>query len=273
MELLDHVIDHVIKKFNQKAQKRFYPYLTRRLGADDVLFLDWAYEENQPMALSLDPADEPNRYPIQLYHSTATQAGELAGKTVLEVGCGHGGGASYLTRSLRPASYTGLDLNPAGIEFCRQRHQVPGLQFVQGNAENLPFTDGWFHAVINIESSHCYPHFDRFLREVARVLRPGGHFLYADMRPVIRVADWEAALASAPMRMLSQRDIGVEVVRGMEKNSPQIRAVVDRLMPAFQHRLACAVAERLSAPVRGSMAHRDLRVGRIIYRMYCLSKP
>jgi SAM-dependent methyltransferase len=112
-----------------------------------------------------------------------------------------------------------------------------------------------------------------FLREVARVLRPDGHFLYADMRPVIRVADWEAALASAPMRMLSQRDIGVEVVRGMEKNSPQIRAVVDRLMPAFQHRLACAVAERLSAPVRGSMAHRDLRVGRIIYRMYCLSKP
>ncbi|CPR12743.1 methyltransferase [Mycobacterium bohemicum DSM 44277] len=36
------------------------------------------------------------------------------GKKVLEVSCGHGGGASYLTRSQHPASYTGLVLSPAG---------------------------------------------------------------------------------------------------------------------------------------------------------------
>ena len=90
------------------SQKYFYPYLTRRLGNDDVLFLNWAYEE-----------DQPDRFSIQLYHRTATQA-DLSGKRVLEVGCGHGGGASYLVRTLHPASYTGLDLNPAAIALCRK---------------------------------------------------------------------------------------------------------------------------------------------------------
>jgi SAM-dependent methyltransferase len=110
------------------------------------------------MALPLAESDEPKRFPIQLYHRTATQV-DLNGKDVLEVGCGHGGGASYLTRTLHPASYTGLDLNPAGIAFCRARHNLPGRDFVRGDAENLPFPDQSFDAVINIESSHCYPRF------------------------------------------------------------------------------------------------------------------
>ena len=133
------------------------------------------------MALPLAASDEPNRFCIQLYHRTATQV-DLSGKRVLEVSCGHGGGASYLVRTLRPASYTGLDLNPAGVDFCRKRHKLPGLDFVQGNAEDLPFADQSFDAVINVEASHHYPRFPRFLAEVARVLRPGGHFLYADFR-------------------------------------------------------------------------------------------
>lgn len=70
------------------------------------------------MALPLEASDEPDRFCIQLYHPTATQA-DLSGKRVLEVGCGHGGGASYLARTLHPASYTGLDVNATGITFCR----------------------------------------------------------------------------------------------------------------------------------------------------------
>ena len=169
------------------------------------------------MALPLAASDEPHRYFIQLYHRTATQV-DLSGKRVLEVSCGHGGGASYLTRTLNPASYTGLDLNPAGIEFCRKRHNLAGLDFVHGDAETLPFADQSFDAVINVEASHLYPHFSRFLAEVARVLRPGGHFLYADLRRRQGdIAEWEAALADAPMRMLSRDNIDAQVVRGTGK--------------------------------------------------------
>ena len=51
-----------------------------------------------------------------------------------------------------------------------------------GNAIDLPFSDSSFDAVISIEASHRYPSFETFLREVRRVLRPGGHFMFADMR-------------------------------------------------------------------------------------------
>ena len=206
-------------RFHQKlVWKRWYPFLTRRLYADDVLFLNVGYEEDPPMALPLVASDEPNRFYIQLYHRTATQA-DLNGAQVLEVSCGHGGGASYLVRTLRPASYTGLDLNPAGVAFCRERHNLPGLDFVEGDAENLPFVDQSFDAVINVEASHCYPRFPRFLTEVARVLRPGGHFLYVDVRPRNRFAAWDAALAGAPLRMVSHTDVTREVLRGIEKNT------------------------------------------------------
>ena len=93
-------------------QKYFYPYVTRRLGADDVFFFNYGYEQDPPMAVPLEASDEPNRYCSQLYHRTATQV-DLTGKRVLEVSCGHGGGASYVMRTLHPTSYTGLDLNPA----------------------------------------------------------------------------------------------------------------------------------------------------------------
>ena len=197
--------------------KLWYPFLTRRLTQEEVLFLNYAFETEPPLGLPLEPADEPNRACIQLYHHVATQA-DLRGKRVLEVSCGHGGGASYLTRTLRPASYTGLDLNPTGIRFCQQRHRIAGLDFVPGDAENLPFPAATFDAVINVEASHCYPQFPRFLAEVARVLKPGGHFLYADFRFDEDLPDWEQALTTAPLQLQSSRVINPEVLRGMGRN-------------------------------------------------------
>jgi len=256
----------ILWKRTQKPYKHVYPYVTRRFGADDFPFLNFGYEEDPPMALPLEAADEPNRYGIQLYHRTATQA-DLSGRRVLEVGCGHGGGASYLMRTLHPASYTGLDLNPAGIAFCRQRHNLPGLDFVQGDAQSLPFPDQSFDAVINIESSNHYPQMSRFLAEVARVLRPGGHFLYADSQPPDGIAAWEAVLADAPMRMVSQRVINAEVLRWMEKNSQQRLDLIGRHAPAFLHGLS-----REMAGVAGTSTYHQLQIGDLAYRMYCFAK-
>lgn len=264
----DAALGPVIRNTVQEVNKRLYPYLTRRVS-DDVFFLNWGYEEDPPMDIPLDAADEPHRYPIQLYHSTASQGAGLAGKRVLEVGCGHGGGASYLARTLNPASYTGLDLNPAGIEYCRRNHKVPGLEFVQGNAENLPFPAASFDAVVNVESSHCYPHFDRFLAEVERVLRPGGEFLYTDVRQRTECEKWEAALkAAAGLQLVSGREINTEVIRALELNpTPWGAQVMDRLVPKFLRGLA-----RKGAPERESWIHRDLVSGKMSYRMYLLVK-
>jgi SAM-dependent methyltransferase len=54
---------------------------------------------------------------------------------------------------------------------------------VVGTAMALPVADASFDVVTNVESSHCYPDIEAFYREVARVLRPGGIFLYTDLLP------------------------------------------------------------------------------------------
>lgn len=244
----------------------WYPFLTHRLRGEEVLFLNYAFETDPPVGLALDPADEPNRACIQLYHHVASQI-DLRGKTVLEVSCGHGGGASWLARTMQPTSYTGLDLNPAGIRFCQRRHQVPGLAFVQGNAQKLPFPDTALDAVINVEASHCYPDFPGFLTEVARVLRPGGHFLYADFRFRDGFAEWENAIASAPLQIVQTRDIRDEVLRGMDGNATRSETLICQRLPGFLHSLG-----RDFAGLPGSRVYEALRTGELSYRSWCLRK-
>ncbi len=244
----------------------WYPFLTRRLRGDEVLFLNYAFETDPPVGLRLDAADEPNRGCIQLYHHVATQV-DLSGKRVLEVSCGHGGGAAWLSRTLRPASYTGLDLNPTGIGFCQRRHQQEGLQFVQGDAQRLPFDTGSLDAVINVEASHCYPDFPGFLAEVARVLKPGGHLLYADFRFQPDIEPWKAAMEQTTLEMVQTRDISQEVLRGMEMNAERSSVLIVQHLPTFLHALG-----RDFAGIPGSRVYEALRSGEVEYRSWCLRK-
>lgn len=264
MPLIDHLL---ASRLVRRAIWTFwYPFLTRRLRADEVLFLNYAFEEDPPRRLALEPADEPNRACIQLYHHVATQT-DLRGKTVLEVSCGHGGGASWVTRTLRPAFTTGLDLNPAGVAFCRQRHRVEGLAFEQGDAEELPFRDATFDTVINVEASHCYPHFPKFLAEVARVLRPGGEFLYSDFRFNSGLAEWERDLAAAPLVLRGSRVINAEVLRGMNRNSTRSTELIVRHLPQWLHGLG-----RDFAGIKGSRIYAALERGELSYRSYRFAK-
>lgn len=262
------MIDHLFSfgRVRKAIWQLWYPFLTRRLHGEEVLFLNYAYEEEPPMGIPLTPGDEPNRACIQLYHHVATQV-ELRGKNILEVSCGHGGGASYLTRTLQPRRYTALDLNPAGIRFCRQRHRVEGLNFVQGDAEKLAFSSGTFDVVINIEASHCYSDFPQFLAEVTRVLRPGGYFLYADFRFADRMSEWEEAIAATPLKVRQTRNINAEVLRGMSQNSPRSQDLITRHLPQFLHTLGADFAG-----VKGSRIHNALNSGELSYRFYIFEK-
>ena len=218
------------------------------------------------MDIPLIPADEPNRGSIQLYHHVASLA-DIRNKNVLEVSCGHGGGASYLARTLQPAQYTGLDLNPLGIRFCQDRHQRAGLSFVQGDAESMPFAADSFDAIINIEASHCYPHFDLFLSEVARVLKPNGKFLYADFRFSDGIAEWEKDLAAAPLKRVTQRMINPEVLRSMDVNSQRSLGLIVKHLPEVWQTLG-----RDFAGIQGSRTYTAIESGQMSYRSYSFTK-
>ena len=63
-ELKNRVFRRVLFwKISQKVQKYFYPYVTRRLGADDVFFFNYGYEQDPPMAVPLAASDKPTGTP------------------------------------------------------------------------------------------------------------------------------------------------------------------------------------------------------------------
>lgn len=264
MPFIDHLFS--IGPLRKAIWRFWYPFLTRRLRGEEVIFLNYAFETDPPLAIPLDAADEADRACIQLYHHVGTQV-NFQGKDVLEVSCGHGGGASYLTRAQKPAKYVGLDLNATGIAFCKKRHPLAGLEFIQGDAQNLPFPDSSFDAVVNVEASHCYPDFPRFLAEVARVLKPGGYFLYADFRFADGIAKWEKALEESPLVLKQGRDISTEVLRGMELNSERSQALLARKLPKSLHDLG-----RDFAGVKGSRIYQALADGGLSYRSFCFGK-
>ena len=103
---------------------------------------------------------------------------------------------------------------------------------------------------------------------MARVLKPGGHLLYADFRFSDALAEWEQALASAPLQILRTRNINAEVLRGMDRNSPRSLDLISRHLPKFLHALG-----RDFAGVRGSRIYNALSSGELSYRSYCLEKP
>jgi SAM-dependent methyltransferase len=265
MSLLERLF--AIPAVRKAIWRMWYPFLTRRLRGEEVLFLNYAFETDPPVGLKLDEADEANRGCIQLYHHVASQV-DLKGKTVLEVSCGHGGGAAWIMRAMQPAAYTGLDLNPTGIGFCQRRHDMPGLTFTPGDAQRLPFGDASLVAVVNVEASHCYPDFPGFLVEVARVLKPGGHFLYADFRFEPDIAAWEAAIAAAPLQVVQTRIINPEVLRGMDMNARRSQELIVQRLPGFLHALG-----RDFAGIPGSRVYEALRTGELSYRSWCFRKP
>jgi hypothetical protein len=98
------------------------------------------------------------------------------------------------------------------------------------------------------------------------VLRPGGHFLYTDLRGHQEIPEWEAALADAPMRLLSERVINPEVLRGLEMNSARSFELIGHLPAVFRP------FGRLFAGVPGTVVYRELERGRNSYRTYSFIK-
>lgn len=257
-----------VPAFRKLSKLVMYQLMARFAPQPDWTFMNYGYApaagEGAPIALQ--PADEPNRYCIQLYHHVAG-AVDIRDRRVLEVGSGRGGGASFIKRYHSPAEMIGADYSRQAVALCRRTYSMPGLTFVHGDAEDLPFDDGSFDAIVNVESSHCYSSMPRFLRQVARLLRPGGHFLFADFRTATDLPQLDRDLHASGLTLLARRDITANVLQALQadhaRKLAQIRAGAPRWLVGFFEEFA-------GAP--GSRIHDRFRTADERYLSYTLQK-
>jgi SAM-dependent methyltransferase len=102
-------------------------------------------------------------------------AGFKRGDKVLDVACG----AGYVAAAARDrgADATGVDFSALQVRLAEKTY--PGIRFIEGDAEALPFEDGEFDAVLNAFGLPHIPNAEKAVTEACRVLKPGGRFAYA----------------------------------------------------------------------------------------------
>ncbi len=243
----------------------WYWYVNKIDKNAEILFMNYGFADTNP-SIALDTQDEGNRYSIQLYHYLAS-AIDLRNKEITEIGCGRGGGLEYITRLFSPASARGIDLNKRAMAFCKQHYALEGLSFLRGDAQKLPLDNNSCDVVINVESSHRYLDMNMFLREVYRILRPGGFFLIADFRYDFEIPFLQKEFQSSGMSLLKEEFINQQVVMALELDDGRRRMLVERLTPRILHKTALDFAGAI-----GSETYNHFVSRKYVYFNYIFQK-
>jgi ubiquinone/menaquinone biosynthesis C-methylase UbiE len=207
----------------------------------------------------------------ELYDMLAKAQAITPGMNILEVSCGRGGGLRHLVGQW-PVAVSAIGMDRAGnaVAACQKLHAgVAGLRFQEGDALHLPFADHSFDALFNVEASNDYGNYAQFYKEVARVLKPGGYFLYADTR--------RAKIIEATMSQLRKtgfvfdvRDITSHVLAACDGDQERRRGLIARAPLLI--RLLFPKELKSYAALPGSKQYEAFRTRFRHYLMVCAKK-
>jgi ubiquinone/menaquinone biosynthesis C-methylase UbiE len=108
------------------------------------------------------------------------------GASVLEVGCGRGAGARLIYKAFQPSMMHCLDLDIQMINSAMGYLSAKELENIclhTGDVTCLPFEDCRMDAVFDFGALHHVPDWRKALREIARVIKPGGVFFMEELYP------------------------------------------------------------------------------------------
>ena len=184
----------------------------------------------------------------------------LAGKTILDIGCGAGGITLHLVEHHGAAHAIGFDVERPVVEVARRRAVARGLSdrvsFVQAPPGPLPFTDASFDVVFSKDALLHVPDKDALFAEIFRVLKQGGVFAASnwmishdgepspEMRAYVAAEGLSFAMASPERYALAMRRAGFADVIIRDRN-PWYREVargeLERLKGPLYPTVAAAV--------------------------------
>ena len=233
--------------------------------------LDWGETATNNYGFAPAEGEHPQRFQHQMYRELLKLLKDKRPieptMTLLEVSCGRGGGLNAFIAAA-PAVFdaTGLDVAASAIAFCRSTYgENDRLRFVEGSALELPFPDGSFDVVLNVEASNDYGDRPRFFAEVARVLKPDGVFLYTDSFRAAQAEQMKQELAAAGFEA-EFKDITGNVAEACRLDSPRRRALIARQAPLVGKLMFRRQLENYAA-VEGSGKYRQFVERRRAYLM------
>ena len=236
--MIQNIIVWLIR-FSPSSKKCFWKFwynlFAKKSKSHEFRFMNYGYHE-VGFYPELSKRDEGERYPIQLYHHTANQV-NISNMDLLEVGSGRGGGASYIQKHLNTKTVTGLDISSNAVDLSNSSFDTPGLTYIEGDSENLPFEDNRFDVVLNVESSHCYGSIEKFIYEVGRVLKKGGVFLWCDFRTENNMKNLFDLFLSSGFIIEKEKDITKNIMSALELLTPSRKKQINAHVPKIIKRV------------------------------------
>ena len=233
--------------------------------------LNWGETNTNNYGFAPAEGDDPQRFQHQMYRELLRLLEQKKalkpGLKLLEVSCGRGGGLNaFLAAAPGVFDATGLDVAGSAIAFCRSAYgESERLRFVEGSALSLPFPDASFDVVLNVEASNDYGDRPRFFAEVARVLKPGGVFVYTDSFRAARAEQMKEELAAAGFKA-EFTDVTDNVAEACRLDSPRRREVIRRNAPLIGKMMFRRQLENYAA-IEGSGKYRSFVDKRRAYLM------
>lgn len=157
---------------NSIAVERLYTVVDEKIGDSPIYFLNHGYSPSYPEFENI-----PFKHQLSLYKKCIENI-ELENKTVLEVGCGRGGGSKWISENYNVDMH-GCDITPAHIRVCKL-NESENLHYKFGKADNLPYEAESIDVLFSIEASQSFDDLGTFFEIAFYRIKEGGKIVILD---------------------------------------------------------------------------------------------